>query len=372
MVEETSEVKAEQTEQTKQAEQTEQPATKSDDNILYVGLDLGTSQSAIATSSGILLNTASVVGWPKDLISYKLHKKTVLFGDECLRNRMSVNMFFPFEKGVIPKKAPDSDEEGTPGKKSEAPGEFIKHMISLANPKPNQKVYVVAGAPAEATGNDKKAIVDAIGGLADSVLVVSQPFLVAYGLGIYGFSLIVDIGAGTLDICRMHGTLPNDSDQKTSFKAGNYIDEMLLDMLKAKFANAQITPAMAKQFKEQYAFVGDKHEQISIEILIKGKPTRCDITNEVKASCESIVPDIISTLKSLVISFDPEFQEALRNNIILSGCVSRMAGIDQEIIKGLSELGGANVSVVEDPVFAGAMGALNLGKDMPKSEWQAM
>jgi rod shape-determining protein MreB len=366
MVEETSEVKAEQT------EKTEKTVTKSDVDILYVGLDLGTSQSAIATSSGVLLNTASVVGWPKDLISYKLHKKAVLFGDECLKNRMSVDMYFPFEKGVIPKKASGSIEDGTPGKKSEAPGEFIKHMISLANPKPNQKVYVVVGTPAEATGNDKKAIVDAVGGLADSVLVVSQPFLVAYGLGVYGFSLIVDIGAGTLDICRMHGTMPNDSDQKTSFKAGNYIDEMLLDMLRAKFPNGQITPAMAKQFKEQYAFAGDKHEQISIEILIKGKPTRCDITNEIKASCESIIPDIISTLKRLVVSFDPEFQEALRNNILLAGCVSRMAGLDQEIIKGLSELGGANVSVVEDPVFAGAMGALNLGKDMPKEEWQAM
>ena len=69
------------------------------DNILYIGLDLGTSQSAIATSNGVRVNTASVVGWPKDLISFKLHQKPILFGDECLRNRMSLDLFYPLERG---------------------------------------------------------------------------------------------------------------------------------------------------------------------------------------------------------------------------------------------------------------------------------
>jgi len=352
--------------------QTEQNPQSASQDILYVGLDLGTSQSAIATSSGILLNTASVVGWPKDLISYKLHKKAILFGDECLRNRMSVDLYFPFEKGVIPNPALINDTQEKTGRKADAPREFIKHMISLAEPRGRQQVYLVVGAPAEAKISDKQAIMNAVGDLVDSVLVVSQPFLVAYGLGIYGFSLIVDIGAGTLDICRMHGTIPDDSDQRTTFKAGTHIDEMLYDMLKAKYPNAQITGVMARQFKEQYAFVGETNEQISVEMLVDGKPARKDITSELKESCESIMPDIISSLRSLTVSFDPEFQENLRDNILLAGCVSQMRGLPQAIDQGLSELGSVRVRVVEDPLFAGAIGALKLGQDMPLSEWRQM
>ena len=59
-------------------EQAAKTEEKTAQDVLYIGLDLGTSQSAVATNNGILVNTASVVGWPKDLISYKLHQKAVL------------------------------------------------------------------------------------------------------------------------------------------------------------------------------------------------------------------------------------------------------------------------------------------------------
>ncbi len=348
------------------------PAQENRENILYIGLDLGTSQSAMATSTGIHINCASVVGWPKDLISYKLHQKSILFGDECLRNRMSVDMYYPFEKGVITQVTGKDKKSEDAERKNKAPFEFIRHMISLAEPKKDQQVYIVVGAPAEATVNEKQQIIDAVGDLVDSVLVVSQPFLVSYGLGVYGFAMIVDIGAGTLDICRMHGTIPNDTDQRTTFKAGSYIDEMLFDILKAKYPNGQVTEIMARQFKEQYAFVGNTNEQISVEILLDNKPTRCDISNELKESCESILEDITSNLRSLIVSFDPEFQESLRNNILLAGCMSQMRGLSQTIEQTLSDLGSTKVISAQDPLYASAVGALKLGQDMPVSEWQQL
>lgn len=338
-------------------------------DILFVGLDLGTSQSAVATSSGLRVNTASVIGWPKDLVSYKLHQKTILFGDECLRNRMSVDIYYPLERGVIAElvKGKKGEEDQ---RKLQAPTEFIRHVLSLAEPKEHQQVYLVAGSPAEATIQDKQAVIDATSGLVNAVLVVSQPFLVAYGLGMYGFSLVVDIGAGTTDICRMHGTLPDEIDQKTLFKAGTFIDSLLFDLVQAKYPNANLTKQMAVQFKEKYAFVGQMSEQVSVELIVDGKPARCDITKEMKEACESILPDIIATVRSLITSFDPDFQTDLRMNIVLAGCVSRMRGLPQVIEQGLADLGQVSVKVVPDPVFAGAIGALKLAQDMPLSEWQ--
>lgn len=355
------------------ADQAAKTQENTEQDILYIGLDLGTSQSALATNSGLRLNTASVVGWPKDLISFKLHQKTILFGDECMRNRMSVDLFFPLEKGIITPSTHKGKKSEDTQRKEAAPVEYIKYMISLAEPRENQQVYLVVGAPAEATAGDKQAIINATEGSGvDSVLVVSQPFLVAYGLGMYGFSLVIDIGAGTLDICRMHGTIPDESDQRTSYKAGTLIDDLLFDLLKARYPNAQLTKMMARQFKEKYAYVGEMNEQISVELLLDRKPTRCDITREMKDACESILPDVISILRELIAGFDPEFQADLRENILLAGCVSRMKGLPQAIEHGLSELGPVRVDIVEDPVFAGAIGALKLGQDMPLSEWRRM
>jgi len=69
--------------------------------IIFLGLDLGTYQSAIATSTGLKLNVASVVGWPKDFIAYNVVKKPIVFGDECLRNLPSFEVVYPLEKGVM-------------------------------------------------------------------------------------------------------------------------------------------------------------------------------------------------------------------------------------------------------------------------------
>lgn len=89
----------------------EGPATSQDD-ILYVGLDLGTSQSSICTSTDLRRTVTSVVGWPKDLISYKFLQKQVVIGDECLEHRMAVDMIWPMEQvssAIVPatkKRAP--------------------------------------------------------------------------------------------------------------------------------------------------------------------------------------------------------------------------------------------------------------------------
>jgi len=129
---------------------------------------------------------------------------------------------------------------------------------------------------------------------------------------------------------------------------------------------------MATQFKEKYAYVGDINEQISVELIIDGKPTRCDITHEVKEACESITPEIVSIIRDLITTFDPEFQTNLQENVLIAGCVSRIKGMTYLIEHSLANLGNVNVNVVDDPVFAGAVGALKLGVDMPLSEWQQM
>lgn len=147
---------------------------------------------------------------------------------------------------------------------------------------------------------------------------------------------------------------------------------MLFDLLKVKYPKAQITKLMARQFKENYAFIGPVNEQISVEFMEDGKLSRHNIADEMKEACESIVPDITGTVKDLIISFDPEFQSELMSNILVAGCGNRIRGITMAIESGLAQMGSVKVEICRDPVFVGAVGALKLGQAMPLSEWQQL
>ncbi|MGE4619831.1 MAG: hypothetical protein AAEJ04_08505, partial [Planctomycetota bacterium] len=63
------------------------PRIKDKTGILHVGIDLGTSRSAIASSNGAREVMASLVGWPKDSVSAKVLGETVIVGDRVHENR---------------------------------------------------------------------------------------------------------------------------------------------------------------------------------------------------------------------------------------------------------------------------------------------
>ena len=71
-----------------------------------------------------------------------------------------------------------------------------------------------------------------------------------------------------------------------------------------------------------------------------------------------------------IVGFDPEFQNELRQNILLAGGGSQIRGLGEEVRSNLSEFGPCRVTIVDDPIYAGALGALKLAQDMPESEWR--
>ena len=74
----------------------------------------------------------------------------------------------------------------------------------------------------------------------------------------------------------------------------------------------------------------------------------------------------------LVSSFNPEFQERLRHNVVLSGGGALMDGLNKRIEDAMAAIGGGRVAVVEEPLYAGANGALQLAVDMPGEYWQQL
>jgi rod shape-determining protein MreB len=334
---------------------------------LCVGIDLGTSRSSISASNGERHVIDSYVGWPLDMVARKLIQKPILVGREALDSRSMLDLRRPMERGLI-KDGSKKDEE--------AVQEILRHLITQTGlkqkNKTRSKVRAVVGVPAEAFRNSKQRLRSAMEGVADSVMLVSEPFAVAYGLEALLHALIIDIGAGTADFCVMQGRYPTEEDQRTLPNAGDSIDEQLLKLVREHYPEAQTSIHMIREWKEKWSFVGEAKQPIIISVPVKGKATELDITGEMRAACESILAPVCETMLDLLTRVEPEYQAKVRNNVILAGGTSLIVGLSQAIEKALAELGGGHATVVKDPVFAGSDGGLAIARDASNSDWEKL
>lgn len=349
------------------------PAAKDPDSkdqgVLYLGIDLGTSRTSVSASNGVRETIESFVGYPKDPVAMKLLKKDVLFGEEAREHRLSLNLHRPLEHGVL-----KFNQDGAEDKEAlRAAQDLVKEIVRSARPRKDELIYAVIGVPAQASIHNKDAILQAARESVDSVMLCSEPFSVAYGLDMLQDVLVIDIGAGTIDLCRMHGTMPDDADQITLTTAGDHVDQELSKRIAESYPDAQFTIQMVKSIKERYATVDETIEKITVPLPVMGKPQPFDITAQLRGACQTIIPPIVEGLGKLIATFDPEFQERLKERVLLAGGGSQIRGLDSAIEAEMHEmLGAGKVMRVEEPVYGGANGALKIAHDMPEEYWEKL
>jgi rod shape-determining protein MreB and related proteins len=337
-------------------------------DILHVGIDLGTSRSAISASNGERFVVDSFVGWPADMVAKKVLKRNVLIGHEAVANRTMLDLHRPLERGLL-KEGSDKDVE--------AVRELLRHLLGLVGVKKNGKVdsgnvRAVIGVPAAALRTNKQYLRNSMKGIVDSLMIVSEPFAVAYGLNALLHTMIIDIGAGTTDFCVMKGRYPTEEDQRTLTVAGDSIDNHLLKIIEERYPQANVTIFMVREWKEKFSFVGQPPQRAIVTAPVKGVPTELDITNDIKAACETILPPVIETMLDLLSRVEPEFQERVRSNIILSGGGGLIRNLPRILEDALKQVGGGKVTYMEDPVFVGSDGGLALALDAPDSDWERL
>ena len=361
----------------------------SDTNVINVGIDLGTSRSVVSGSNGQRHVVESYVGWPVDMVARKVLKKDVLIGEAALESRTMLDLHRPLERGLI--------KEGSE-KDLLAVRELMRHLLSLAVPEPKAAapkrrsrddddddaparkptppkkptVRAVVGVPAEAMRVNKAQLRKTLEGSVDALMIVSEPFAVAYGLDALLNSMIVDIGAGTTDFCIMRGHFPTEDDQRTLASAGDSIDEYLLKLFTDRHPEAKVTIYMVREWKEKHGFVGKAQGRVEVTAPVQGRPTTFDITDILQQACESIIEPITEAMLDLLPRVDPEFQADVRNNIILSGGTSLLPGLRPRLEAALDPLGGGKIRSVKDPVFCGSDGGLAIALDAPDTDWDKL
>ena len=332
-------------------------------HALSVGIDLGTSRSAISASNGARHVVESYVGWPADMVARKIVKKPILFGREALDNRPMLDLYRPLERGLI--------KEGSE-KAEAAVRELLGHLIGLAGPADGERVQAVVGVPAEALRVSRQHLRNAVKGLADALMIVSEPFAVAYGLDALLHTMIIDIGAGTTDFCVMKDRYPTEEDQRTLMNAGDAVDEQLASLVRAKHPDAQFSIHMVREWKEKWSFVGEPREPVVVTVQVGPKATAIDITQEMRRACESLLAPIAETMLDLLARVEPEYQERVRHHVVLAGGGSSIPGLAAHLEHVLGEVGGGAVRAVDDPVFAGSNGSLALALDASDEEWELL
>ncbi len=348
--------------------------TNGQKRVFLIGMDLGTFKTSVASSMGGRDVIYSAVGWPRDLVARSLLGRELVFGQDIVDQRLALNIVRPFEKGVL------KYTDGTAGleghvdteKRREAARLLVEHAVSLTKPPRGLPIYGVIGAPARASIANKKTILDAARTAFDAAMIVSEPFSIAYGMNRLSDTLVIDIGAGTTDLCAICGTFPREEDQVTVPMGGDFIDEQFYHLLRKTHPEVQVSWNMAREIKEKYGFVHDVNENVVVSLPVQGKPRPVSVTEPLKTACRTIVPAILEGLRELIGRFDPEYQPRMLNNIVLGGGGSQLKGLDRVIEEHLKEYGGGKVKRVNDPVFAGAVGALKLAMDSPLEFWQEM
>jgi rod shape-determining protein MreB len=301
------------------------------------------------------------------MVARKVLKQEVLIGDEALENRTMLDLFRPLEEGLI-KEGSSRDEA--------AVGELLRHLLVLAGVGPEQRngqrVRAVVGVPAAALRVNKQNLRKSMASLVDSLMIVSEPFAVAYGLEALLHTMIIDVGAGTADFCVMRGRLPTEEDQKTLTTAGDWLDEQLEMLIRERHPEASFSLHMVREWKEKHSFVGESKTPVKVSVPVRGRPTEIDITEPMRTACEGLLPPLVETMYDLLSRVDPEYQERVRNHVVLAGGTGLIRGIDKHLEAALDEMGGGKVRRVSDPIFAGSDGGLSIALEAPDADWDKL
>lgn len=364
---------------TKTREEKQGKATVGEETIVRVGIDLGTNTSVIqASQDGKAIDlkvdlVKSVVGFPKaGIIPGILPADTsVLFGDEAINYRLHLDLKWPLHEGFVE----DLDVCKI----------FTRHLRSFVDPDGNHKLWGVVGSPANASPQRQRDIRATMVGVLDRMLIVPEPFLAAMGLrddpafrrasgesDPTKHSLIVDVGAGTTDLCLVRGYFPTADDQISFPKAGNFVDDMLYQGICRRYPDLKLTRVSITQLKEKHSFVKGFPRDSKVKVYVDGRPQVLDFGEILQEACDSLTPFILKGVKELLSRCDSDSIVEVMQNIIITGGGSEIHGLCEKIETELKNEGYDCARAVRPSDYKRlvARGAVKVADNVRDEQWQ--
>lgn len=316
-----------------------------------IGLDLGAFTTTALASNGRSVTFRSCVGTSS---ASTICERDAIIGADWAELRHVVEPLAGGRLKFLSTGSSDKEAESRTALRC-----LVRHAVSRVAPNPPGSVFGVVPIPARASDVNRKTILDAASGILDGCLLVPSPVATAYGLGQLTRTLVVDVGAGTVDmaIFDKEGQLPKYTDQITLPTGLTRTDRAFADAVK-KQVGIDISLDEARQLREQH---GAARGHIAGAVVQGNGGEAICVSACLKQACRLLVTSITTALDELAQggSQKPE-------TVILSGGGSGIRGLSAVISELIPE---ANVLVPYNVEQCEAQGALTMAQHLAIDSW---
>lgn len=356
-------------------------SSKRPKKIILAGLDLGTNNSCIIAGNSttedyeVTKLVPTMVGYVRDGIVNGIvpGEANVLFGEEAIENRLHLDLHQPVIDGVVSNLTATKD--------------YVKWLRRMIDPSGDSEIRAVIGIPASASENAREITRKSVTGVFEKVLLIPEPFLAALGfrddrrlrqrdyVDPVMNSLVIDIGAGTTDLCLVQGYFPRRDEQISFAHAGDRIDQEIKEGLAELYPDLKLTPIQVCEIKERNSYVGPSRRPIDERIIVQGKGRTIEVADIVGGACNRLFEEIFKATCELIGRAAGDSATQLLKNILITGGGSRIRGIDTLLQKRLIEEGyeAPRVRALgEDYKRFVGIGAIKAARSARENQWQVL
>lgn len=320
-----------------------------------IGLDLGAFKTTAVALNGRSVTFRSCAG---STSGSRISESDAIVGADWPELRHLVE---PFAGGRFKFLNPPCPEEITADCLAAARC-LVRHAVSRVVPNAAGPVLGVVPVPARASDFNRKFLQDATAGILDGCVLVPSPVATAYGAGQIGRTLVVDVGAGTIDMAVFDsaGELPGPNDLMTLPIGLGCTDQQFAELVTARHSK-DLTLDLARQLRERF---GRARGEVTQAVVRCASGDVVCVSDCLMEACRSLVNSMTTALQELSQSGcqRPE-------TVILTGGGSQMrdlASVISNLIPGTELLIPCAVSECE------AQGALAMARDLPEDFWREL
>ncbi|MDF1841236.1 MAG: rod shape-determining protein [Rubripirellula sp.] len=340
-------------------------------DIFYAGIDLGSMNSAAVASNSCRAFLPTTVGIPKDGLAATLLGDEPLVGESIEQHKMALKLVRPFQFGALKY----GEQIADPPVHAVSYAKKVLRQLTQGLEIPDgQQVRCVMGAPSRSTLENKQTLLSVVREIMPTVALVPEPFAVAYGLfSTARQALIIDVGAGTTDLCHYYGAFPQSDDQATLAVGGDRIDQWLTELIMEEYPETEVTLEAARVIKEMHGDLKSEHGPCEVVLPTKDGESRAyDVSSALAQSCRLFADQLTLAVSDLLRQIPDHFRAEVLSNIVLAGGGSRLHGLGNALERSCSCFGLCKVSAIYDSRFAGADGALKLAMRINDDTWSAL
>lgn len=340
---------------------------------LLVGLDFGVSRTRVAAvvpgveefylRRSLASAVARLASEDGKVISPYLH-----FGDEAVGKGPRFETIHPWQAGEIADPV--------------MARELARHVRELMRRAGTATCQLVVAEPINLSSEGRHHFQQALRGLFEQVIFLPRPYLTALGLrqqlapdasqvNANNAALVVDLGAGSTEICRLGGKYPRTGEMAGVAFGGDQAVVLIRESLRQEYPSFQPGRALIRSWLENFGFVGEAGSTVVVKVPVDGVERQIVLTQSLRLGCETWLTHVQQLIAAQLSGGPADTQSPAM--IYLTGGGSGMQRLVPVLTERLARTGisGVRIETVEPEadLSLAARGALHAAHRVRADQW---